>query len=336
MKLGISTISLAGAATLFLAPAAKSAAPSPGAPAASPHETVVVSAPKTQQDIETIVSKFVDLHAATNRKTGQYMRDDIGPVCPTTLGLPQAFDDFISARVVKVAASVGAKTDPTGKCTPNIEILFTDRPKAVVKALAERTKGAILGMHYLHEAPRLLDVTHPIQGWYVTGTRMLSASISPVADVERDGTTQSGAEKAPRIDSAYHNAPNRIATGTLVPGRRLSSILNVLIVADIREVGNHEVGPIADYITMLALSQPHSLDECNELPSILDLMATECESRAKPDKLTDSDMAYLKGLYAADLGATTNSMQKQSIQTGMEGELGIQSSAPAGVSGNAK
>ena len=301
---------------------AQSNYPSPPNPTASKTETVVVTAPRTQQDIDTVISKFVDLHAATNRKTGQYMRDDIGPVCPITLGLPKAFDDFISARVVQVAANVGAKTDATGTCTPNIEILFTDEPRAVVKSLSDRTKGAILGMHYLHETPRLLDVTRPIQGWYVTGTRLFDDSISPVANVEPDGTTQSGNGKLPRIDSAYRNAPDRISTGTRIPGRRVSSILNVLIVADIRQVGGHEVGTIADYITMLALSEPRSLDQCNDLPSILDLMSSECESRAKPDKLTDSDMAYLKGLYAADLGATTNAMQKQSIQTGMEGELG--------------
>jgi hypothetical protein len=294
----------------------------PQNPASNKTETVVVTAPRTRQEIDAIVSRFVDLHAATNRKTGQYMRDDIGPVCPITLGLPQAFDDFITARVVKVAASVGAKTDATGKCAPNIEILFTDQPKAVVKSLSDRTHGAILGMHFTHETPRLLDVTHPIQGWYVTGTRVFDDTVAPVTSVEPDGSTESSADnRMPRPDSAYHNAPDRVALGTRIPSRRISSILNVLIVADIREVGGHEVGSIADYVTMLALSEPRSLDQCNDLPSILDLMSSQCSSRARPDKLTDSDMAYLKGLYAADLGATTNSMQKQSIQTGMEGEM---------------
>jgi hypothetical protein len=54
-------------------------------------------------------------------------------------------------------------------------------------------------------------------------------------------------------------------------------------------------------------------------------MSSDCGSRAKPDELTDSVIAYLKGLYAADLGATTNSMQKESIENGMEGELGERS-----------
>jgi hypothetical protein len=285
-------------------------------------ETVVVTGHKPQQEIDAIVSQFVDLHAAPNRKTGQYMRDDIGPVCPMTLGLPDAFDAFVTARVVQVAASVGAKTDATGKCKPNIEILFTDRPEAVVKSLAERTRGAILGMHFVHETPRLLEVTHPIQGWYITATRLDDNAITPVTSTGMDGTTKGAADDTtPLPDSGYYSAPDRVGLGSRIPGRRISSITNVLIVADIRKVGGSEIGPVADYITMLALSKPRSLDDCNELPSILDLMSSDCGSRPKPEKLTDSDIAYLKGLYAADLGATTNSMQKVSIQNGMENEL---------------
>ena len=113
-----------------------------------------------------------------------------------------------------------------------------------------------------------------------------------------------------------------MSTGSRIPGERVSSIINVLIVADITKVGGGEIGPVADYVAMLALSEPASLDGCNALPSILDLESPDCGSRARPDRLTDSDMAYLKGLYAADLGATTNSMQKESIATGMEGQLG--------------
>lgn len=309
------------AAGVVLLPAGVASAQSGSSPISNKPETVVVTGQSSRHDIDTIVSQFVDLHAATNRKTGQYMRDDIGPVCPVTLGLPQAFDAFVTARVVQVAASVGAKTDPTGKCKPNIEILFTDQPQAVVKSLAERTHGAILGMHYVHETPRLLEVTHPIQGWYITGTRVIDDAISPVSTIDPDGTTKSGEDKLPRLDNAYRNVRDRVSLGTRIPSRRISSIVNVLIVADIRQVGGHEVGSVADYISMLALSEPRSLDQCNELPSILDLVS-DCSARAKPDKLTDSDLAYLKGLYAADLGATTNAMQKESIATGMEDELG--------------
>jgi hypothetical protein len=322
-----------GVALLFVGAASAQTAPASQMEETSKKpETVVVTGHKSQQDVDTVVSQFVDMHAAPNRKTGQYMRVDIGPVCPVTLGLPDAFNAFITARVIQLAASVGARTDKTGNCKHNIEIIFTEEPAAVVKSLAERTGGAILGMHYVHEAPQLLEVTHPIQSWYITGTRMDENAITPVSTTRMDQTTMPSDDKTPNIDDAYHRGPDRVGLGSRIPGRRISSIVNVLIIADIKQVGGHEIGPVADYIAMLALSEPRSLDQCNELPSILDLMSPDCSSRPKPDKLTDSDMAYLKGLYAADLGATTNSMQKHSIENGMEDELG--GSSKPGASGN--
>jgi|HubBroStandDraft_6_1064221.scaffolds.fasta_scaffold100699_2 hypothetical protein len=318
------------AGAVFLSAIAASAQtdqPAPATETPKRAETVVVTGHRSQQDVDTIVSQFVDQHAAPNRKTGQYMRDDIGPVCPVTLGLPGAFDAFVTARVVQVAVAVGASTDKTGTCKPNVEIIFTDEPSAVVKSLAERTKGGILGMHYMHETPRLLEVTHPIQGWYVTGTRMDSNAIAPITSTDRSGSTTPADDKTPKLDNAYRNVPERVSLGSKIPGRRISSIVNVLIVADIKQVGGGAIGPVADYIAMLALSEPLSLDQCNALPSILDMMSANCGSRPKPDRLTDSDIAYLKGLYAADLGATTNSRQQESIKNGMEDHLG-ESSKP--------
>jgi hypothetical protein len=300
---------------------AQTDAPSPTTATSKSPETVLVTGQRSQQDVDTVISQFVDLHAAPNRKTGQYMRDDIGPVCPVTLGLPDAFNAFVTARIVQVAASVGAKTDKIGNCKHNIEILFTNQPAEVVKSLAQQTRGAILGMHFVNETPRLLEVTHPIQGWYVTGTHMEDNAIVPVTSTGTDGSTLPADDKTPKVDSAYRNAPDRVSTGSKLPGRRVSSIMNVLIVADVRQVGGREIGPVADYIAMLALSEPRSLDRCNDFPSILDLMSSDCGARPKPEKLTDSDLAYLKGLYAADLGATTDSMQKKSIENGMQDEL---------------
>lgn len=282
-------------------------------------ETVVVTG---QKDIDTVVSQFVDQHAAKNRKTGQYMKDDVGPVCPVTLGLPSAFNTFVTARVLGVATKVGAKTGVAGACRTNVEILFTDDPDAVIKSLADRTRGAILGMHYVHETAQYLEVTHPIQSWYMTGTRYDENSITPVTSTGMDGNTKPLDDKKPPLDDAYYNAPEAKPLGSNIPMRRISAIANVLIIADIKQVGGGEIGPVADYITMLALSEPGSLDACNEFPSILDLMAKDCAGRVKPLALTDSDMAYLKALYAADLGATTVSVQKDDITNGMKGEMG--------------
>ena len=306
---------------LMLARGALAQSDASSSSAQKPPETVIVTGQRAAEDIDTIVSQFVDLHAAPNRKTGQYMRDDVGPICPLTLGLPPAFDAFVTARLLAVAAKVGAKTGDAGNCRANVEIFFTVEPEQVVQSLSDRTRGAILGVHYVHETRHLLEVTHPIQAWYVTGTRYDQNATVPVSTTSQNGTTQGADDRTPAIDAPYHNVPDRVAMGSRIPMRRVSAIANVLVVADIRQVAGRDIGPVSDYITMLALSEPASLDACNALPSILDLMAAGCDARARPAALTDSDMAYLKALYAADLGATTNSAQKNNIANGMEGNL---------------
>jgi hypothetical protein len=58
---------------------------------------------------------------------------------------------------------------------------------------------------------------------------------------------------------------------------------------------DYEIGSIADYISMLALTQLNSLDTCQQLPSIVNMLAPGCDR--KSNALTDSDTAYLRGLY---------------------------------------
>jgi len=48
---------------------------------------------------------------------------------------------------------------------------------------------------------------------------------------------------------------------------------------------------------MMALSEPASLDTCQDLPSISNLLAKDCASI--PGSITDGDLAFLKGLYRA-------------------------------------
>ncbi|MGH9697767.1 MAG: hypothetical protein ACRD5Z_26745 [Bryobacteraceae bacterium] len=76
-----------------------------------------------------------------------------------------------------------------------------------------------------------------------------------------------------------------------------SGFFNIIIVADPSKLLDHEIGTLGDYIAMMALSQPSSLDSCQDLPSISNLLAKGCAS--VPASITDGDLAFLKGLYTA-------------------------------------
>ena len=63
------------------------------------------------------------------------------------------------------------------------------------------------------------------------------------------------------------------------------------------------LGPLTDYLSMLALAQVRSLDGCAALPSVIDRLGQPCGGRQAPDGLTPADAAYLTALYASDLEA---------------------------------
>jgi hypothetical protein len=287
--------------------AGASAQPQVSAPPTVGQVTVTGRRAADEDMIRAVIAPFVTSHAARDRKSGLLLRAAPTGICPVALGLPEAFDDFVIHRIIEVARQAGAAMEPKGRCRPNVEVLFTSRPQVVIDALARQTHGEILGFHFLGEKGPLIHVTRPIQAWYITGTRGDSSSQDKRLD--SDGTV-SGDHAQVRIDRAYGGGLDT-GTGSLVPPRNRSQFVNVLILADAGKLAGHEIGPVADYVALLALSQPQNLDGCGALPSILDLLASGCGSRPAPRALTDSDLAFLKALYAADLSSSAGAARAQ-------------------------
>ena len=272
-------------------------------------ETVTVTGrrPADKDALRAAIAPFVAMHAARDRKTGLLVRAPSAGVCPITLGLSPAFNDFVTARIVAVARSVGSKVQPIGRCQPNVEVVFTPDPQGLLDDMARNTQGAILGFHFNFEERGLQRVTRPIQAWYATGTiserpayatNVIDTSgLQPITPAQTPGTGRAVLDRAYWQD-AY------TGTGSHLHFGNSSELMNVLIVADLGKLDGREIGPLADYVAMLSLSQPRSLDDCNTLPSILDMMASGCAGRPSPQAITDSDTAFLKALYASDISAS--------------------------------
>ncbi len=96
---------------------------------------------------------------------------------------------------------------------------------------------------------------------------------------------------------------------------------NVLVVVDVGKVRDQPVSSLTDYVAMLALSQPRSLDGCMPLSSIIDLEApAPCDGREPPEALTPADTAYLDALYASDPLAN-RTLQQAVMSKRMAGDL---------------
>jgi hypothetical protein len=290
--------------------------------------------------LEKQAQAFAEAYGEPTAKLGVLARWT-DPACVTVTGLIPEQGAQFRTRIEEVAKAVGAPVAPP-KCTPNIEIVFTNQPQKYLDAASAKSP-AILG----NKGDK--TVTRPIQAWYATEDSGLRARTAGPADdgppppsaaamiahvtQERFGVNEQrsyrGAGEARRcVDPgvAAHNTSMEnhiVGSPTYVVDTPCphSQFLNVLVVVDAAHMGDVSVDLTADYLALVALSQPkpRSLDGCLALPSVLDLYAKDCPGRDPPAGLTPADTAYLTGLYAADL--TVVRLNTQTEQSDIAGRM---------------
>jgi hypothetical protein len=202
-------------------------------------------------------------------------------------------------------------------------VVFTTTPQELLDNV-RKTGPAFLGYYNNSgQADEMAKVTRPIQAWYMTESR----DDRGYSVVDR-GTCTSGNAAQNTLPVVFDPVPSQDPTmqaplTTLVlnlpcaqlmhsSGWRLKSsyesgIYNALIVAEPAKLLDYEIGSLADYIAMLALSQAGFLDVCQDMPSISNLLAKGCASA--PTKITDADLAYLRGLYSLPKGYSLTSQR---------------------------
>ena len=250
-------------------------------------EGVTVQAPKKSYDRQ--IHDFVASSDAQTR-IGQLPRWT-DKICPHTIGMTPEFDEFVSNRILAVAVKVHAPFGDRRSCKPNLLIVFTPEPQAMLDQVLKERPSTV-GFHYTQgEAKQLARVTHPIQAWYATETEDLKGRVTP-DDPDFDWTPT-------------QNPDDILANATAAEGSRLRSGLqsrfsSVLVVADTTKVLGRPIGALADYIAVLALAQAKALDGCRDLPSITNLFSTDCPQPQTPGEATAADLAFLRGLYSTN------------------------------------
>lgn len=273
----------AGASTVRAAAPRRNAVFGNAANAAALDElTVTADRYPLGEALKTKTFQFVNSHSVLGGPSAHLSRW-YRPICARTTGLSKEFNAFVSARVAQIARSVGAPVRSEADCgRANVEIMFTAVPQKLMDDVADRFPG-LLGFPYQSSIRKLTAVTGAVQAWYATATR------------RRLGFASNWA-----VDRASEPDPSLI-TGTRLPPAIETALVNALIVADTSRLANRKLGSLADYIAMLVLSRANSMEGCDGLPTIFDLMSSACTSAGAAETLTAGDAAYLKGLYAADL-----------------------------------
>jgi hypothetical protein len=257
---------------------------------------------------------FTQTFATPTTFTGKMARWE-HHVCPIVAGEKPNINRFITQRVQYVAQAVGAPVEIGAPCTPNIEIVFTTTPQALLDEVAKDDQHYLGYFDSVAQKQALAIVTRPIQAWYTTESTDLwgrtrldtgrsivggttvgnfnGVSLSNGIDVGPESAGSPGAaltDMAPFFHSSGTHTNDGIHTG----------FRHVLIVIDSTKMAGQGMVPLADYIAMLALTQINSLDACQHLPSIVNRMAQGCDHAV--DGLTMYDLAYLQGLYHMTTG----------------------------------
>jgi hypothetical protein len=270
---------LAAPVLLAAAPASATQSGSPVSPS-STVSGVTVTAPGKPDPLVDPTTQFVREHLPESAFSEQYPRFRDG-ICAQILGLPPEFNAFVAKRLGEIALEVGAPLAKSPRCTPNVHIVFTAQPQALLDDIAKR-RDILLGF-YWNDAhlKRLAAFKRPIGAWYVTRTR-----------------TQFGESRL-----EIHDPTDYLNTRVGRAGSRLSNgmsteVVHSLILADANKVANEKIGAVADYIAVLALAKWQGLERCNATPTILNLMAQGCAD--PPEAATAADLALLTGLYSVD------------------------------------
>jgi len=240
---------------------------------------------------------------------------------------------FVTKRVREIAAQVGAPVNDRENCKPNIEIIFTTTPQALLDNV-QVMYPFVLGYHdNSAQAAQLAKVIWPIQSWYSTATDDLRGNVvidmarrkgmpmtldMPVASASGGGMQVMA---SPTVTMNIPDAQIVNVTGSRLGDGVSSDFHHVVVVAEPAKLLDHEIGTLADYIALLALAQTVQPEQCQELPTILNLFAPGCT--APPKALTNVDLAYLRAVYKMT-ATTTARGQRGEIIYQMDKSLGAE------------
>lgn len=284
-------------------------------------ESVTVTGTKERE----VTRGFVDALAAPTPMIGKIARWET-PICPYTAGIKPEAAKFVTDRVKAVAKEAGARVGE-GKCSFNIEIVFTKTPQALLDDM-KQNQPALLGyQESSDELNRLATFRRPIEARYTTATQDLRGQ----TEIDSARTVSSGQGVTLLMPCGMlgrkFEPPGKFCSKSLphvrkyeVTGSRLgsglrSSFYHIVIVVDPRQIAGQELGAVSDYIALLALSQMTSLEACQTLPSIVNLLARDCAN--PPAELSVTDKGYLRGLYRMQADMTLG-VQKNDIAAQME------------------
>lgn len=196
-------------------------------------------------------------------------------LCPYVVGATAEVNTYVASRLRQVGETVGVKFE-TKRCQPNLLVLFSGEPETMLRR-AHRLYKISFSPASPTQIERFLNNSRPIRWWH--SVVVVPGTATPSLEGSIDG---------PEII--------RMENTRMVPATR-SVIRGSLIVVDAAQTSGVEVGAIADYIALAALTDMKPDAQVPGQDTILNLFSPGATRENTARRLTSMDMAYLRGVY---------------------------------------
>jgi hypothetical protein len=223
------------------------------------------------------------------------------PLCFEVAGLPRKYTEFVAARLVQIATSVGADVfKDCSRLDVNFLVVFTPNPAETLRYL----------------------IDHPLMLQDAPGTslpqieRFLNPR-NPVAVRVWHSTEILGDDGTPCLP----NVVGWLVCGGHPGGSRIvqssgAAFARTLVVIDSTRIKDIQLEQLSAYVAMVGLADIDDDVNVGDTPSILRLFTDPAEKR--PEGLTEWDHAFLSGLYHVDW---RNAQQRMQIADRMVKEI---------------
>ncbi len=275
---------------LFLAGVLLATPPQTPAPAVSQDpvqlEDVIVSG----RSLDSLIRDFVGEVAEPNRNRGLARWED--RICVGVANLEGEIAQYLSDRISTVATDLGLDAGAPG-CTPNLLVIATADAGDLARQLTEERRRAFrmggAGMDRGGAALRdFVETDRPVRWWQMS--------------IPVDSETGDIAVRIPGVctgdclDAADYAPQTAVASASRLTTQIVDNLTRAIIIVDVDQVSGVSALQLADYIAMVSLAQIDPTADTSSYASILNVFAAPEAS----DSLTDWDLAYLGGLYAAE------------------------------------
>ena len=245
---------------------AKPAEPAPGIGV----ENVIVTAPALRT--ERALDNFIIAHSTPTQWLGKIARWKNG-ICPLAVGLSPKMNLYISQRIIRVAMMTGAPLDKGETCRPNILVIATDQPQDVSGFYEHQAAGIARGSLYFAASK---DCHHDPSGSGLVQHRDRGLLWLHLGRPAKLGAWLWRDEFRLCCGLGQQHLPGAHVSGSRLGDGLKSELSTAIILVDTQKIAGQQIGPLADYIAMLALSQGQSYDTCQNVPTINNLMASGC------------------------------------------------------------